>query len=193
MAEARLALAVTLVAGLLVGAGSAIVTMRHAMGPVGQGWLGSRVTGSVHADPWTRASVALTGLLALDKSQAIYFVRKTDNSGAALDEHCRYRVTGGPMPGRWWSVTAYAADNYLPQNRDGALSIDATRVRKDAAGFWQAVVAASLQPGADWISSRNAGHFDLTLRIYNPTAQAQRDFSAVPFPHVQRLDCAGGA
>ena len=187
---ARFALALTVVAGLIVGAGSAVVAMRQGMGEVAPGWLGSRVTGSVDADPWTRASVALTGLLALDRRQAIYFVRKTDDTGAALSDACRYRVSGGAMPGRWWSITAYAADNFLPRNQDGALSIDATRVRKDAAGTWFALVSAHREPGADWISSRNAGHFDLTLRIYNPDPAAVRDFSAIPFPQIRRIDCA---
>lgn len=183
-------LILTVLAGLLIGAASAVVTMRQGMGQVAPGWLGSRVTGSVDADPWTRASVALTGLLALDRRQAIYFVRKTDDAGAALDEHCRYRVSGGALPGRWWSITAYAADNYLPRNQDGALSIDATRVHRDAAGAWSALVSARREPGADWISSRNAGHFDLTLRIYNPDPAAVRDFGVIPFPIIHRIDCA---
>lgn len=190
---ARLALALTIAAGLLAGAGSALVTMRQGMGQVAPGWLGSRVTGSAAADPWTRASVALTGLLALDKRQAIYFVRKTDAAGSPLDARCRYRLSGGPMPGRWWSVTAYAEDSFLPQNRDGALSIDATRVRKGAGGAWQALVAPTPQPGMDWISTRNAGHFDLTLRIYNPDARAVADFATIPFPRVDRIDCGAGA
>ena len=57
--------------GLMVGAGSAVGWMRQGMAPVGDGWMGSKVTGSVDADAWTRARVALSGLLALNRSQAI--------------------------------------------------------------------------------------------------------------------------
>jgi hypothetical protein len=42
------------------------------------------------------------------------------------------------------------------------------------------------------VSTRKAANFDLTLRIYNPTPAAQADFSTIPLPQVQRIDCAGG-
>ena len=106
----RRVMALVIVAGLMVGAGS------------------------VDADPWTRARIALTGLLALTRDQAIYFTTQTDDSGARLREECRYRVTGGAMPARWWSVTVYADDDFLPQNEDDALSFDATEVKPDPQG-----------------------------------------------------------
>ena len=79
-------LALTIVAGLAVGAGSAAWSMkRGGLSGVGAGgWYGSSVTGSVDADPWTRARVALTGLLALNKSQAIYFTTNVDSAGARV-------------------------------------------------------------------------------------------------------------
>ncbi|MEN9718983.1 MAG: hypothetical protein RIQ99_1861, partial [Pseudomonadota bacterium] len=132
----RWPMVLTLTAGLLVGAGSGWWAMAHAgaRGYEHNGWVGSTVAGSVDADPWTRAQVAVRGLLALTKSQAIYLTTHVDETGAPLREGCRYRVSGGAMPARWWSVTVYADDNYLPLNADDALSFDATEVRPDAAG-----------------------------------------------------------
>jgi hypothetical protein len=179
--------------GLVAGAGSAVAWMARGLVPVGGGWMGSRVAGSGEADPWTRAGVALTGLMALDRSQALYFVRRSDDAGRPLVETCRYRLSGGPMPGHWWSVTVYAADNYLPQNDDHALSVDATRVRPDSAGRWQAIASSRAEPGQVWVSTRAAGHFDLTLRIYAPTAAAQADLASIALPQVERIDCGRGA
>ncbi|KUR77741.1 DUF1214 domain-containing protein [Novosphingobium sp. FSW06-99] len=189
---ARWQFALVIAAGLAVGAGSAVVYMRQGMAPAGGGWMGSKVTGSVDADAWTRARVAVSGLLALNRGQALYFVRKTDEAGRPLRENCRYRVAGGALPGRWWSVTVYAPDNFLPRNDDGALSFDATRVHPDAAGQWQAVAASHPVPGAVWVSTRRAGQFDLTLRIYNPTPAAQADFTTIALPSVTRIGCEGG-
>lgn len=191
----RWTMPLTVAAGLLIGAGSGWWAMAYAgaRGYEHNGWVGSTVAGSVDADPWTRAQVAVRGLLALNKSQAIYLTTHVDETGAALREGCRYRVSGGAMPARWWSVTVYAADNYLPLNDDDALSFDATEVRPDPAGNWTATLAGQRPGEGAWASTRNAGKFDITLRLYNPTAAAQADFATIPLPRVTRLDCTGDA
>ena len=187
--------AATIALGLMAGLISGWWAITGGMG--GQnysGWYGSSVTGSQDADPWLRARVAVAGLLALNKSQAIYFTRKTDDAGEPLREDCRYRVTGGALPGQWWSVTVYASDNYLPLNDDDALSFDATEVKPNAAGQWTAVLAP-VRPadGEAWASTRKAGKFDITLRIYQPNAQAQGNYASIPMPRVTKLDCGGKA
>jgi hypothetical protein len=97
------------------------------------------------------------------------------------------------MPGHWWSVTVYAADNYLPRNDDHALSFDATHVRPDAVGQWTAMASPRAEPGQVRVSTRAAGHFDLTLRIYAPTAAAQANMGSIALPRVERIDCNTGA
>ncbi len=184
------AIAATTAVGLIVGLLSGWWSITGGMGRENySGWHGSSVTGSADAGPWLRAQVAISGLLALNKSQAIYFTRKTDDAGDPLREECRYQVAGGPLPGQWWSVTVYAADNYLPLNDDGALSFDATEVSSDAAGQWSALLAPVAPHGTAWASTRKAGTFDITLRIYQPTAQAQADFATIPMPKVTKLEC----
>lgn len=187
--------AATVALGLMAGLLSGWYAITGGMG--GQnysGWYGSSVTGSADADPWLRARVAVSGLLALNRNQAIYFTRKTDDAGEPLREECRYRVSGGSLPGQWWSITVYAADNYLPQNADDALSFDATEVKPDAQGQWSAMLAPVRPIGGEaWASTSKAGNFNITLRIYQPDEQAQRDFAAIPMPRVTRLECGGKA
>lgn len=191
----RWIMALVVIVGLGVGAASAVWTMKRGglRGDGHQGWYGSSVAGSVDADPWTRARIALSRLLALNKSQAIYFTRTTDDGGEPLREECSYRVNGGPLPGQWWSVTVYAADNYLPLNDDDALSFDATEVSPDANGMWSAALSSVRPDGSPWASTRNAGNFDITLRIYQPSAQAQADFAKIAMPKVTKLNCGGKA
>lgn len=201
MAEAnwrsRLLTAGVALAGLAAGVGSGWLGITSGAGGMGTqnyaGWYGSSVTGSVDAGPWLRARVAISGLLALNKSQAIYFTRKTDAAGDPLREECRYRVDGVALPGQWWSVTVYAADNYLPLNDDDALSFDATEVKPDPAGKWSAVLAPTRPEGEAWASTRNAGQYDVTLRIYQPTKAAQDDYASIPMPTVTKIDCGGKA
>jgi len=93
------------------------------------GWNGSLDQGSSDASPYVRARIARHGLLAMAKSEAIYFTRATDDAGSPLRETCRYRLSGGPLPAGWWSVTLYNADNFLPDHEfsiPGQLVADAT-------------------------------------------------------------------
>lgn len=191
----KLSAAGALVAGLIVGAASGWYTLQHGMvqGETYSGWTGSKVTGSVDADPWTRARVAVSGLLALNKSQAIYFSRNTDDSGARLREDCRYRVSGGAMPARWWSITVYASDNYLPLNDDDALSFDQTEAQPDGKAAWTAILAPKRPEGQPWASTHKADDYDITLRLYQPSPEAQQDYASIPMPQVTKLDCGGAA
>lgn len=154
------------------------------------GWRSDFAIGSAAADPYTRARVARHGLLALAKSEAVYFTRATDDGGQSLREACTYRLTGGPMAAGWWSVTLYDAASMLPLNTDGALSFDAGRAGGER---WEAMIAPERPEDAEhWISSRKAGTFDLTLRLYLPAPALLADPQAtLEPPRIERIDCNG--
>ncbi|WP_285713664.1 DUF1214 domain-containing protein [Erythrobacter oryzae] len=188
------------IAGLALGLGSALWlaglwpargTMAFGDVDVG-GWRSDFAVGSEAADPYTRARVARHGLLALAKTEAVYFTRATDDTGAPLREACTYRLSGDPMPAGWWSVTLYDGQSMLPANTDGALSINAERA---GGGAWSAVIAPKRPAdGGLWISSRGAGTFDLTLRLYMPEAALLTDPNAVlKPPRIERVACEGAA
>ena len=183
--------------GALLGVGTALA----AAGMVGQGIsLGGRVDargwhsdwtiGSASANPWTRARVARHGLLALNKDEAVYFTKALDDAGDKLTDNCTYKVSGGAMPAQWWSITLYNASSYLPDNSDNALSFDLTDAAGAGdAGAWSFTVSPNQAEGG-WVSSNNAGHFDLTLRLYKPEADLLADPEAtlVP-PGIEKLSC----
>ncbi len=187
------------VAGAALGLGSALwmaglwsAGRNMAFGDVDVGgWRSDFAIGSKAADPYTRARVARHGLLALAKTEAVYFTRSVDDSGEPLREACRYRIGGDAMPAAWWSVTLYNSDSMLPDNTDNALSIDAEQA---GPGAWSAVIAAQRPDGETaWISSRGARAFDLTLRLYMPEASLLADpNAALAAPRIERLSCEGG-
>lgn len=188
------------VVGALLGLGSAL--WMAGLWPQGRslafgdvdvgGWRSDFAVGSRAADPYTRARVARHGLLALAKSEAVYFTRARDDAGDPLREACTYRLSGGPMPAQWWSVTLYDGQSLLPANSDNALSIDAERAGR---GEWSAIIAPRRPAGeALWISSRGAGTFDLTLRLYVPRPELlTRPDAALEAPRIARLSCEGAA
>lgn len=187
-------------AGSLLGLGSALwlaglwpQRSKMAFGDVDVGgWRSDFAIGSEAADPYTRARVARHGLLALAKTEAVYFTRATDDTGAPLREACTYILSGGTMPAGWWSVTLYDGQSMLPPNTDGALSIDAERA---GGGEWSAVIAPRRPAqGSLWISSRGAKAFDLTLRLYRPSAALLANpNAALKPPRIERISCEDAA
>lgn len=154
-------------------------------------WRYNPLAGSQVADPYTRAAIARTGLLALSARETIYFNLAEDDHGEPLDESCVYELAGGPLPARWWSVTIYAPDDYLPQNSDHAFSVDATRLGD---GDWIARVAPVRGAADDWISSRAAQRgFVLMLRLYQPRQDAREQPSTIALPELRRISCPGAA
>ena len=156
------------------------------------GWRSDFAIGSEAADPYTRARVARHGLLGLAKSEAVYFTRTSDNDGRPLSEACTYRLSGSAMPADWWSITLYNGESFLPDNTDKALSVDATQL---GTGSWQAIVSAKRpEEGTAWVSSKAAGNFDLTLRLYVPSdALLEAPENILTPPVIERLSCEGEA
>jgi hypothetical protein len=189
-----------IVAGCALGLGSAL--WMAGLWPAGRslafgdvdvdGWRSDFAIGSKTADPYTRARVARHGLLALANTEAVYLTRALDDAGEPLREACAYRLSGATMPAGWWSVTLYDSASMLPANTDGALSIDASRA---GAERWEAVIAARRpERSAHWISSRGAGTFDLTLRLYMPNAALLTDPNGtLDAPRIARLSCEGAS
>lgn len=185
---------IALILGAVIGVGSALWMIREGPqwgGASVDGWTGSISAGSAAADPYTRAIVAARGLLALSAREATYFSRTTDAAGAPLREGCVYRVSGAPMPARWWSLTAYALDEFLPQNRDAALSYDATRAGQ---GAWAVQVGGARPAEGAWISTDATGDgFTLMLRLYRPEPALLGFPDQLPAPQIETLSCPEAA
>ena len=186
--------------GLAAGAVSALVAtgmigsgVRLSGGVDVDGWQSDWTIGSAAANPWMRARIARHGLLALTKEEAVYFTKATDDDGKPLSEACTYRVSGGEMPALWWSVTLYNSESYLPANTDHALSYDMTKAAAAGTpGGWSFTIAPEAPTEGGWVSSRAAGDFDLTLRLYKPSAALIADPEAtLPAPSIVRLSCGG--
>ena len=190
--------------GLLTGGASALwaggmlqTGPRLGDGVKVDGWTSDWSIGADSANPYIRARIARRGLLALRKEEAVYFTAARDSDGKRLSDKCIYRVSGGGMPAEWWSITLYDGDSRLPMNDDGALSFDATKARDTATpDNWSFRVSSRQngRPGELWVSSRNAGRFDLTLRLYLPDEAllAQPETALTP-PVIDQLFCEEGS
>ena len=158
---------------LAVGLGSAWAALRSvsnfgaAVGP----WRASTLAGSPEADLYTRARVALGGLLALNREETMYYVASTDTAGRPLRSRCSYRVAGLPPQARWWSVTAYAEDLFLFASEQRRYSVNGQTAVLDTQGRF-AFVTGPLAPAVGepltWLPTPGDRGLVFTLRVYIP-------------------------
>ena len=193
------------VLGLVGGLGSALtlsglVSDRIRLGEIVEidGWRSNWSIGTEAVDPYTKAWIARFGLFALRREEAVYFYTTVDAAGQPLDEECVYALDVDEQPGSWWSVTVYDGEGYLPKNADGRLSFDATKAEELQSR--RVVLSAEMpEAGAErgedngyWISTRNAGAFDVTQRVCQPTPVAiENPAQAFVLTPIERLSCAG--
>ena len=186
--------ALTALAGLVIGACLAVFLV---FGPAEFGgikvgpWRTNVHIGSPDAPDIVRSIIARRGLLAMSREETVYFSADTDSDGRALDETCDYRVVFTTQPdARWWSLTLYAEDDFLPVN-----GLEAHSVSAQDAGEQQsfAVTVSRQQADGFWVSPENGGAFNLTLRLYNPSEAIVADPGVAVLPAVERLACGGAS
>lgn len=155
-------------------------------------WVADWAIGAKGATPYMRAYVARYGLLALPKTEAIYFVRTVDDDGKALTSECIYRVSGRAQMAKWWSITLYDDKGYLVANADNAYSVDQTKL---GSGPWSIEVSDSSSGVSNsWLSPNNTGAFELMLRVYKPQpALLEKPYENFVAPSITRLPCKSGA
>lgn len=180
-------------------AGGSALALLLVFGPLEIGgaragpWRTNLLIGAPDAGPMLRAVIARRGLLALNRSETIYFNATTDDQGAALREDCTYRVSFDAQPdARWWSLTLYAEDDYLAVNGDQAASVTAGQAGPGIAEPMTVLIAATRpDSAANWLSSRNGGDFALTMRLYQPADAISEAPTLAALPAIERLSCGG--
>lgn len=178
-----------LVAGTMLGFLAVwLVVFRGGPDMVSDGpWQSDPAAGSVQSDAYRRAVMAVHGLFALPRKEAAYYSATTDSSGQRLDGGCRYELTGHDLDARWWSITAYGADDTLIANPARRYSVTSTTVTRDANGGF-AVQVGGTAGGDNWIPI-GTGRFSLTIRLYNPGPAIVFDPAHVAMPMLTRLSC----
>jgi hypothetical protein len=178
-----------LVCALALAAGAGYASLRQTGETLANGpWRTNLTTGSAEAGLLHRARVAWRGLWALQSSEVYYFSAITDSDGQPLRHDCRYRVAGKDPDTRWWSVTAYNNDHFIP-NPSHAYSFSKTTVQREADGSWNIYVSREPQP-KNWLPSGDqTGELVLSLRCYNPGTNLITNPATIELPRIIREAC----
>lgn len=178
-------------AGILLGAGGAVWSVRAgalgASDKIGP-WTTGRDFGTAQAGAYTRAVVALRGLLALPASEARYYNAAVDDAGRPLDGRCTYMINGGGLPGRWWSITLYDHAGYLAANQPGIYSVGSAALPSSEQAHWSVIASPDRQMG-HWLPTGGIDRFELTLRAYLPDDGGKGNFTREQLPSISRGAC----
>lgn len=186
-----LKLILSVIVATVFGVGSAVLfadriaaskTVRN--GP----WRVNLLAGSTEAGLYSRFAVARSGLLALNRSETIYFLAMTDSQGKPLTGRCNYVVTGGRLPARWWSITAYGEDLYLIDNVRNRYSFSSNALLPKGALDFTLSVSPVRFP-EPWLPVKEEQPFSLLLRLYNPDAAATANPAGAALPDIRREGC----
>lgn len=181
----------SLVLALVLGLASAYyalnVAMRNDSSVANGPWVTNLETGGTNADNYVRTFVAITGLLALNKDETIYYTATTDSAGEALRGNCSYRIEGRDPDARWWSITLYGNDYFLIDNPANRYSVSQSNVVRSADGTFVIRLSTVAEQG-NWIATSPDG-FDVTLRLYNPGDTVKANPSAAPLPSIAKEAC----
>jgi hypothetical protein len=180
-----------LIVGIALGLGATWFTALRGEISGGQSdgpWRTSLYAGSSQGGPYLRANIAAHGLLALNRSETIYYTATRDSAGRALDGGCVYHLKGRDLPTRWWSVTAYGPDDFLIAGVGNRYSVSKTSITRDEDGGWTAEVSRTAH-GVNAIPVR-AEPFSLSLRLYNPDPSVAAQPTKVLLPAIIREACA---
>ncbi|NWH09218.1 MAG: DUF1214 domain-containing protein [Alphaproteobacteria bacterium] len=180
-----------LVLGVILGLGSLYAGISSsARGVVQNGvWLTDLNTGSTAAGPYTRANVAMYGLLALNRSEAIYYFADRDASGDALSGRCSYVIEGRDPDARWWSITVYGTDGFLMAASKGRFSASSALIARRNDGSFS--IALNAQGTGENGLPTGGGEFTMVLRLYNPGPDIQKRPGETVLPQLRRVSCNG--
>ncbi|APW44820.1 hypothetical protein RS694_11125 [Rhodoferax saidenbachensis] len=154
-------------------------------------WRTNTLAGSTDADMYTRAGVAVNGLLALGRDETMYFIATHDDAGRPLRSQCSYRVAGEPPKARWWSVTVYADDMFLFDAPNQHYSLNGSTAQLDAQGRFAFSTGHQAQPDTFWLPTPGNRGMVMTLRLYNPEPSLQAAPASLVPPTIQQTgDCA---
>ncbi len=146
-------------------------------------WRADLLAGSASANAYTRARIAIIGLLALQREETMYYVAGSDDRGHALTGDCDYRIEGRSPSARWWSITAYGEDYFLIPNPERRYSFTMRSAEPDSTGHFAFVASSQAQAGR-WLPLGGAPRVFLNLRLYNPGPELAQHPEALDAPHI---------
>jgi hypothetical protein len=146
-------------------------------------------SGTIDADPYSRAIFARAGELPLGLADGISFVASSDEIGAQLDGRCDIRIEGHLPLARFWTLTIYDSRGRLIDNVGERWGYSSAEVLWAPDANVDIVVAPRARSG-NWIPTGGRDQIVVVLRLYDaPIGLGSRSADAIEMPTVRQEFC----
>jgi hypothetical protein len=143
-------------------------------------WSAWPKSGTLDADPYTRAAFARSGELPLGVADGLAFFAVADDTGNRLDGRCDIRISGRLSPARFWTITAYDARGRLIDNAAGRYGFTSAEVVWSADGRIEIMLGPRARSG-NWLPTGGREDVVVILRLYDtPVGARSTDNTEMP-------------
>ena len=156
-----------------------------AIGP----WRVATKAGAVDADPYTRASLELSGEVPLALGEGLQFIAGVDDNGAPLTASCAYRI-GPHMPAaRYWTLSVIDRKGFPIENQAHRYGFRSSEILRGADQGFEISVSRKVRAG-NWLPIGAPGGFRLALRLYDsPLSATAGGIEKSAMPHIEAERC----
>lgn len=148
-------------------------------------WSTNYAYGSTGANPYVKAWVAETGLMAVTIS--MYLAAYADDNGSPLLGGSDYVIQGPAPAARYWNITVYNEDGFLIPNDQNRWSFSSTDIQFEPDGSFIIYLSTTPKQG-NWLPTGNAKTLNLYLRLHNagPVYMNPATFKTAELPHITK-------
>ena len=115
-------------------------------------------------------------------------IATTDDEGTPLDGACQYRIVGGELPSRIWTLTLTTDKGELIDNPSRRYSLQSQNISRVGGNRFEVVTGPDVM-GGDWLKSAADVPFRLILRLYETPHTSGGGYSEINLPSIAWMSC----
>lgn len=148
------------------------------------GWSAYPASGTMDADPYSKARAARKASLALGTAEGLAFYARRDSNGRELQRRCNYRLSGFTPPARFWTLYPANSDLMPITPRDGLQpALHSREILYNEDGSVTIAVGPDASPD-NWLAVEGSGPFVLVMTLYDTPAASSSGLADLIMPRL---------
>lgn len=176
--------------GIVLGSVIAIYRITHWDGKdatIKNGcWRGTNLA-HVGKNQLLTARIAVSTLYALNPSEVLYLIAKTDSDGEELNSKNDYVIKGTSLDARYWSITLYGEDYFLVPNEVNKFGYCMNNISYENDSSY-VINISSQRKERNWLPCAKEENFYLTLRLYHPDESVYKNIEKIQLPTIEKVN-----